>query len=334
MGNKELLKLMLKDSVGSANYQYDDTFLRLKERLLKDYEGKSLKDIEGSSKISTDYGDVFKITNKENINFNLNDCSFKESLSCNLKLVPGVGINTELKLKEKGFNNINSLKNHDKYSTNALKISKIIEDNTYFEIYDLLTNNKYSKECKGNVLKSASLVDYENFKFMDIETLGLSNCPLILIGVCEIKNNKIISNQYLLEDITQEKAAIFSYLSNIDEDSIHVTYNGASFDIPFIKNRLNYFDLDYNLDLPHLDLIHFARNLWKDTLPNCKLTTVEEEIFDTKRIDDVPGSEIPDYYNTYIKENNIGPLMPIIDHNKQDIISLAYFLMKMYDESI
>ena len=35
----------------------------------------------------------------------------------------------------------------------------------------------------------------------------------------------------------EEPALIEAYLSHIDEASVHVTYNGASFDIPFIKNR-------------------------------------------------------------------------------------------------
>lgn len=329
MENKELYESILTNSSESNNINYK----MFKKQLLEDYKDKSYKDIKGSKKISTDYGDVIEIINKENIDFKFNDCNFKDSLTCNLKLLPGVGVNTELNLKNKGFNDINSLKEHDKFGKNALKISSIIENNSYSEIYDLLNTNKYSKACKNNILKSASLAEAENFKFMDIETLGLHNCPLILIGVCEIQNNKVISKQYLLEDISQEKAAIDAYLSNIDENSIHVTYNGASFDIPFIKNRSKLHNLEHNLDLPHLDLMHFARNLWKDELPNCRLTTVEEEKFGVKRVDDVPGSEIPDYYDTYLRENNIGPLMPIIDHNMQDIISLAYFLMKMYEES-
>ena len=58
---------------------------------------------------------------------------------------------------------------------------------------DLLDNNRYSKKCRDNLIKCISLTDVENFKFMDIETKGLSNVPIILIGVAEIKNDKIIA---------------------------------------------------------------------------------------------------------------------------------------------
>ncbi len=160
---------------------------------------------------------------------------------------------------------------------------------------------------------------------MDIETLGLSNVPVILIGVAEIKNNKITSSQYFLRDIYEEPAVLEAYLSHLDEDSVHVTFNGSMFDVPFIKNRCSYYRMNPHLDLPHLDLLYFARNLWKDSLPNCQLQTIEKEIFGIERKDDVPCQYIPGYYQTYLTERNIGPIAPIIEHNRQDIVSLAGF---------
>ena len=167
---------------------------------------------------------------------------------------------------------------------------------------------------------------------MDIETKGLSNVPIILIGVAEIRGNKIVASQYFLRDYTEEPSIIDAYLSHLDEDSVHVTFNGKSFDVPFIKNRCAYNGIDANLDLPHLDLMYFAKNLWRDKLSNCQLQTIEQEIFGIQREGDVPGQYIPGYYDTYLSQNNIGPVVPIIEHNCQDIISLASFLEKMYEE--
>ena len=167
---------------------------------------------------------------------------------------------------------------------------------------------------------------------MDIETKGLSNVPIILIGVAEIKGNNIIASQYFLRDYADEPNILEAYLNHLDEDSIHVTFNGKSFDVPFIKNRCRYNGIEGNLDLPHLDLMYFAKNLWKDTLPNCQLQTIEREIFGIEREEDVPGQYIPGYYDAYLSQNNIGPIVPIIEHNAQDIISLASFLNKMYED--
>lgn len=336
------LKKVLSNSIGSLNPSEDakkearkyssSYFNDYKQRLLNDYEGKKLMDIDNSEVISTSFGDTLRITQKEEIDFDIYDNDFKSQMNSNLKLLPKIGIRTEQNLKDKGYTTIESLKNHDRYCDAASKFMENIDDLSFCEIIEILDNNKYSKKCRDNVLKSISLTDRENFKFMDIETLGLSNVPIILIGIAEIKKNKIISSQYFLRDIYEEGAIIEAYLSHLDEDSVHVTFNGKSFDVPFIKNRCRYNRLDVDLDLPHLDLMYFAKNLWKDDLPNCQLQTIERELFGIEREGDVPGQYIPNYYNTYLSERNIGPIVPIIEHNRQDIVSLASFLEKMYEE--
>ena len=300
--------------------------------MLLDYEGKSLNDIKNSEVISTGMGDTLKITTKEKIDFKIEDNDFKNQINHNLKLLPKIGVKKEENLKNNGYFTIESLKEHDVYGDTASKFLDELDDLSFCEIMDLLDNNKYSKKCRDNLLRCISLTDCENFKFMDIETKGLSNVPVILIGVAEIKGKYIICSQYFLRNYSEEDAVLEAYLSHLDEDSVHVTFNGKSFDVPFIKNRCTYNRISANLDLPHLDLMHFAKNLWRDELPNCKLQTIEREFFGIERQDDVPGQYIPEYYDTYLSENNIGPIVPIIEHNRQDIISLAAFLEKMYED--
>lgn len=336
------LKKVLSNSIGSLNPSEDakeearkysrSYFEDYKQKLLNEYEGKKLADIDNSEIIHTSFGDTLKITEKEKIDFKISDNDFKSQLNHNLKLLPKIGIKTEQNLKDKGYTTIESLKNHDRYCDAASKFIEDMDGLSFCEIVDILDSNRYSKKCRDNVLKSISLTDRKNFKFMDIETLGLSNVPIILIGVAEIKKDKIISSQYFLRDVYEEGAIIEAYLSHLDEESVHVTFNGKSFDVPFIKNRCRYNRLDADLDLPHLDLMYFAKNLWREQLPNCQLQTIERELFGIEREGDVPGQYIPNYYNTYLSEGNIGPIVPIIEHNRQDIVSLASFLEKMYEE--
>lgn len=307
-------------------------FEDLKEKLLSNYEGKKLTDIENSKVISTDFGETLEITTKEKIDFKIEDNDFRNQMNHNLKLLPKIGIKTEQNLKDRGYDTIESLKGHDKYGNVASNFLNKIEDMSFHETMDLLDSNRYSKRCRDNLLKCISLTDCENFKFMDIETKGLSNVPVILIGVAEIKGSNIITSQYFLRDYPEESVVLEAYLSHLDEDSVHVTFNGKSFDLPFINNRCIYNRINANLDLPHLDLMHFAKNLWADKLPNFKLQTIEQEFFGIERDDDVPGQYIPGYYDTYLSENNIGPIVPIIEHNRQDIVSLAAFLEKMYED--
>lgn len=336
------LKKVLSNSISSLNPSQDcqkqarklsnSYFMDYKQRLLEEYDGKKLSDIDNSKIISTSYGQTLKITEKERIDFEIFDNNFKSQINNNLKLLPKIGIKTEQNLKNKGYKTIESLKGHDKYCDVASKFIENMGDMSFSEIIEILDNNKYSKKCRDNILKSISMTDCENFKFMDIETLGLSNVPIILIGVAEIKKDHIVSTQYFLREIHEEGAIIEAYLSHLDDSSVHVTFNGKSFDVPFIKNRCLYNRIDANLDLPHLDLMYFAKNLWKEQLPNCQLQTIEKELFGIEREGDVPGQYIPDYYNTYLIERNIGPIVPIIEHNRQDIVSLASFLERMYGE--
>jgi len=336
------LRKVLSNSISSANPSKEakqkarklspSYFEDYKQRLLNEWSGKNVEDIDNSEVISTSFGDTLRITHEEKIDFKISDNDFKNQINRNLKLLPKIGLKTEQNLKNKGYTTIESLKNHDRYADIATKFASRIEDMSYAEIIDLLDTNRYSKKCRDNIIKSISLTDKENFKFMDIETLGLSNVPLILIGVAEIKKDKIITSQYFLRRIYEEPAAIEAYLSHLDEDSVHVTFNGKSFDVPFIRNRCLYNRVRIDYRLPHLDLMYFAKNLWSDNLPNCRLQTIEKELFGIERQGDVPGQFIPGYYNTYISQDNIGPIVPIIEHNRQDIVSLAYFLEKMYED--
>ncbi|MBE6506019.1 MAG: exonuclease [Methanobrevibacter millerae] len=334
-----ILNSILKSSPSSENFSFEEYrkvspayYENLKEQLLLKYQDMKLTDIKGSKVISTPYGDTLEIVQKEKIDFKLAENNFKNQMNHNLKLLPKIGIKTEENLKKQGFDTIESLLHHDSHKDNAKSFLENMDDMSFMEIIDLLNQNRYGKSCRDNLIKCVSIPDYENFKFMDIETLGLSNVPIILIGVAEIKGNNIISSQYFLRDLDEEIAVLKGYFSHLDEDSVHVTFNGKTFDVPYIKNRLNYHRIDVDFDLAHLDLMYFAKYIWRDELPNCQLQTIEKYKFGLERVDDVPGQYIPGYYNTYLSERNIGPMIPIIEHNRQDIVSLADFLMKMYEE--
>ena len=339
---EEYLRNALSNSISSSNPSEDTKqkarklsssyFQDLKEKLLIEYDNKSLSDIMDCKISKTSFGDALKITKTEKIDFNIEDNNFRNQINSNLKLLPKIGLKTEENLKRKGFTTIESLEGHDKYCDMASKFMNRIDDMSFKETFDLLDNNRYSKKCRDNLIKCISMTDVENFKFMDIETKGLSNVPIILIGIAEIKDNKIIASQYFLRDYFEEPNILEAYLSHLDESSIHVTFNGKTFDVPFIKNRCRYNGINADLDLAHLDLMYFAKGLWKDELPNCQLQTIEREIFGIEREEDVPGQYIPGYYDTYLSKSNIGPVVPIIEHNCQDIISLASFLERMYEE--
>lgn len=301
---------------------------QLEEALLQDNKNKTLDEVFNGETIETEYGETYKIETTEKLNFHLKeDTKAKENIITDLKLLPNIGPVREKKLKDEGYTTIHSLTEHTKFKYSAENFIETIQRSSISETITVVKKNYSGSHPK--ILDCASLADYDNFKFMDIETLGLSNVPVILIGVSELEKNKITTTQYLLKSSKDEQSILNSFINHITDESIFVTYNGASFDIPFIKQRFFFYQQRVPLNQCHLDLYHMSRRLWNNQLPNFQLTTVEKYLFNLKRTCDVPGEYIPHYYKSYLQDKNPGPLIPIIEHNRIDIVSLAKILKRM-----
>jgi hypothetical protein len=184
------------------------------------------------------------------------------------------------------------------------------------------------------ILGTACLHDPEDFVFIDIETLGLFSRPIILFGVGIVEGHQLIVHQYLLRNISEESAALTATIEHLSRaNPALVTFNGKSFDLPYITDRLSYYGMESPARIPHFDALHFSRWRWKDTLPSLRLTALEQEILGIERKDDVPGQMVPEYYEAYLRSGNIGPLVPIVDHNRQDVHSLALLFFHLLEES-
>jgi hypothetical protein len=186
--------------------------------------------------------------------------------------------------------------------------------------------------------KSHPLVHYlagfcrdEDFAIVDIETLGLFGRPIILLGVAFPRKGKISTHQYLLRDISDEVGALWAFISTLRADQSFITFNGRSFDIPYIQQRLAYYGMDASLNHPHFDLLHFTRRALRSKLENCRLETVEQYLGLQREIN-IPSALVPHFYQTYLRTQNIGPLVPILEHNKQDLLTLAHLFSKLYEE--
>ncbi|MBA7713252.1 hypothetical protein ES703_122252 [subsurface metagenome] len=172
----------------------------------------------------------------------------------------------------------------------------------------------------------------EDIIILDIETMGFFGRPIILLGVAQVSANYISTHQYFLQNIKEEVAALRGFLSHVNKSNVFLTFNGRTFDIPYIEERLAYYRMKGELGNPHFDMLHFSRRAWKKELPNCRLTTLEKYLFGIERKDDVPSALVPEFYETYLRSKNIGPLIPIIEHNQQDLITLANIFSRLHKE--
>jgi hypothetical protein len=84
--------------------------------------------------------------------------------------------------------------------------------------------------------------------------------------------------------------------------------------------------LDRWRDLEQIDLLYPSRRTWKLRIGSCRLSRIEEYILSQPRHDDLPGSEVPRRYFDYLKSGDLSLLEDIIDHNRQDIVTLGTLL--------
>ena len=173
------------------------------------------------------------------------------------------------------------------------------------------------------------LLDAENLLFFDMETTGLggSGTVAFLIGFGSIRGNGLQVRQYFLPDYPDEEAMLEAVRSEITEDTIIVSYNGKSFDMPILTDRMIIQRVERNLAIgDHIDLLHPVRRLYRRRLRDCTLGNVEKNILDFYRHDDIPGHLVPSIYFNWLSTTDTDLLDKVAEHNLNDIISL-FFIM-------
>ena len=309
--------------------EYNDA-LYLENELIKQYQGKSLEDAISGKVVSNEQGECYSISASCTSNFKL--ATYEESrqhIISDLKVLSGIGPVSEQTLKRKGYKTVEDLKRHSRWKKQAHDFMKMIDNKEV----DSMQKWLWQRLPKSHPLLHylAGFCQDQDFAIVDIETLGLSERPIILLGIAKPNKDHICTSQFLLRDIQDEPSAIWALVSQLEPNLSLITFNGRSFDIPYIKQRLAYYGLDASLDNPHFDVLHFTRRALRSKLTDCKLETVEKYI-GIKRDINIPGALVPHFYDTYLKTKNAGPLVAIVEHNKQDLLTLGSLFSKLYEE--
>lgn len=169
--------------------------------------------------------------------------------------------------------------------------------------------------------------------FLDTETTGLSGgagTVAFLVGLGRIEDDRFVVYQYMMSNYGAEALLLEKIAPMIRDAQTLVTFNGRSFDVPLLRSRFTMCRMDDPTEnKPHLDLIHPARRVWKLRLKDCSLGHIEETELGLHRDHDIPGAEVPERYFSFLKTGDMTLLDDVVDHNRQDIVSLGTLLARL-----
>jgi uncharacterized protein YprB with RNaseH-like and TPR domain len=240
-----------------------------------------------------------------------------DSLFQDLHLIYGIGPKITEQLNQEGFFTVADLVQHYRWGNAARDLLKAIENN------DLDRLSRYG----ASEFQLLSFFRPETIKFIDIETIGLYYIhPVFLVGMLSFENGHGYVKQFLARNFDEEKAILIETARELSDAQVIASYNGRSFDLPYLKNRMKYHQLHEEVKAFHVDLLHPARKQYKGVYPNCRLITLEQELFQHERVNDVAGPEIANHYYQYLDTGDRSWIEPILEHNAQDLLSMAKLL--------
>ena len=169
---------------------------------------------------------------------------------------------------------------------------------------------------------------------MDTETSGLSFDSagfVFMIGLSYFVPDGLVVDQFILPELSGEKAFLEAVRVTVERFDAVVTYNGKAFDVPMIHAREKVHFLPPAFDgLAHFDLLYPVRRFWKKRLHGCRLRNVEEEILGFVRgEEEIPGDMAPDLYRDFLRDGDLTLMGGVSYHNRMDVASLSAFMLLM-----
>lgn len=164
----------------------------------------------------------------------------------------------------------------------------------------------------------------------DTETTGIAGgtgTRAFMIGAGDWRDGGLRIRQLLMTTMGAEVAMLETFSSWLEPDTVLLSYNGKCYDRPLLSTRYTLARIqDPVLGREHIDLLHPIRRRYRGVWENCRLATAERQLLGVVREDDLPGSEAPGAWLSYLRGGSAAKLRRVGDHNDQDIRSLAGLL--------
>ncbi|NID14814.1 ribonuclease H-like domain-containing protein [Luteibacter yeojuensis] len=171
----------------------------------------------------------------------------------------------------------------------------------------------------------------EHLLHFDTETTGLAGgtgTRAFMIGAADWYEGALRVRQLYITAMAAESAMLRAFTGWIGTDTVLVSYNGKSYDAPLLATRYRLARLENPLKgLRHVDLLHPMRRRYRGVWENCRMQTAERQLLRVVREDDLPGSEAPRAWLTYLRGGSSANLARVAEHNLQDVRSLSGLLV-------
>ncbi|MFH1316324.1 MAG: ribonuclease H-like domain-containing protein [Candidatus Woesearchaeota archaeon] len=193
---------------------------------------------------------------------------------------------------------------------------KIIEARK--ELFNLNSGYFYGRLNKGEEWRL-----YEFFKdesiFLDIETSGLDKDSYItIIGLFDGINTKTMVRNFNLDYKILQK--------ELEKYKLIITFNGASFDLPFLKNKSK----DLIPKIPHIDL----KTMCSKAGLRGGLKEIEKRLGikrENKIIERLYGGDVLRLWRMYLGSGDDHYLKLLIEYNEEDCINLKQIANIAYE---
>ncbi len=182
------------------------------------------------------------------------------------------------------------------------------------------------------LLRDGHAVHPEDLLFLDTETTGLSRSVgtfPFLVGLGWFEAEHLVIRQILLTSPAGEKAFLDALQAEVKKRSYLVTYNGKSFDIPLIRNRLILQRDRLHPPVLHFDLFHILRRLFPNKrLGKYRQRDLEQELLGVTREGDIEGAQIPQIYFDYVKYGTDTGMESVVEHNRLDLEGMMLLFLE------
>lgn len=165
--------------------------------------------------------------------------------------------------------------------------------------------------------------------FFDIETTGFSvkMTQIYMIGCVYRAKDHWECLQWFAEGKEDESEVLKAFLTFCEPYKTLIHFNGEGFDLPYIRQKAEHYNLSYSLDsLTGIDLFKAVSSVKKFLkLENYKQKTVEK-FLGINRVDQFTGGELIDVYADYRRTKDEESYRLLLLHNRDDLEGMTGLL--------